>query len=87
VAAYYVVSEALTNATRYARASAVHIWVEEQEGYLRLTVRDDGVGGADPGRGSGLIGLRDRAEALGGSLKVTSPVDQGTRIAVRLPLR
>jgi signal transduction histidine kinase len=87
VAAYYVVSEALTNATRYARASAVHVWVEERDGYLRLTVGDDGVGGADPGRGSGLIGLRDRAEALGGSLKVTSPVGQGTRIAVRLPLQ
>ena len=87
VAAYYVVSEALTNATRHARASVVRVAVEERDDSLRLSIRDDGVGGADPARGSGLVGLKDRAEALGGSLEVSSPPGQGTLIEVRLPLR
>jgi signal transduction histidine kinase len=87
VAAYYVVSEALTNATRYAQASVVRVAVEERADGLHLSVRDDGAGGADPARGSGLIGLRDRAEALGGSLEVSSPAGQGTLIRVELPLR
>ena len=86
VAAYYVVSEALTNATKHARATAVRVAVEERHDVLRLSIRDDGAGGADPARGSGLIGLRDRAEALGGSLDISSPPGQGTQIAVRLPL-
>ncbi|MFF1658917.1 CHASE3 domain-containing protein [Streptomyces sp. NPDC058255] len=87
VVAYYVVSEALTNATRHARATVVRVAVEERDDHLHLSMRDDGVGGADPARGSGLIGLRDRAEALGGSIEVTSPPGEGTLILVRLPLR
>jgi signal transduction histidine kinase len=87
VAAYYVVSEALTNATRHAHASMVCVAVEEQDDSLRLSIRDDGAGGADPARGSGLTGLRDRAEALGGSLEVSSPPGTGTLITVQLPLQ
>ena len=87
VAAYYVVSEALTNATRHAQASVVRVAVTEHGDILRLSIRDDGVGGADPARGSGLIGLRDRAEALGGSLEVSSPPGAGTLMIVQLPLR
>ena len=87
VAAYYVVSEALTNATRHAHASVVRVAVEERDDGLHLSVRDDGAGGADPARGSGLIGLRDRAEALGGSLEVSSPPGEGTLISVQLPLQ
>ena len=87
VAAYYVVSEALTNATRHAQASVVCVAVRERADRLCLSIRDDGVGGADPARGSGLIGLRDRAEALGGSLEVSSPPGSGTLIVVHLPLR
>src|SRR6266849_8442574 len=87
VAAYYVVSEALTNATKHARASVVRGAVEERDDSLHLSIRDDGVGGADPARGSGLTGLRDRVEALGGSLEVSSPPGEGTLILVQLPLR
>ncbi|MDX6259067.1 MAG: hypothetical protein QOH84_755 [Kribbellaceae bacterium] len=87
VAAYYVVSEALTNATKHARASVVRIAVEQREDCLRLSIRDDGIGGAEPTRGSGLIGLRDRAEALGGSIEVNSPAGHGTQLCVELPLR
>jgi signal transduction histidine kinase len=86
VAAYYVVSEALTNATRHASASVVHVSGEERDGSFYLSIRDDGVGGADPARGSGLIGLRDRVEALGGSFEVGSPPGEGTLILVKLPL-
>ena len=78
VAAYYVVSEAFADATRHARASVISVAVEEQDGCLHLSIRDDGAGGADAARGSGLIGLRDRAEALGGSLEVSSPLGEGT---------
>jgi signal transduction histidine kinase len=87
VAAYYVVSEALTNATKHAHASGVRVTVEEQDQRLHLSVRDDGAGGADPARGSGLIGLRDRVEALGGSLGISSPPGEGTLISVELPLQ
>jgi signal transduction histidine kinase len=86
VAAYYVCSEALTNATRHAHASVVSVAVEERDDCLHLSIRDDGVGGADPARGSGLIGLRDRVEALGGSIEFSSPPGKGTLILVRLPL-
>ncbi len=65
----------------------ISVAVEEQDGCLHLSIRDDGAGGADPARGSGLIGLRDRAEALGGSLEVSSPPGEGTLILVQLPLR
>ena len=87
VAAYYVVSEALTNATKHAHASVVRVAVEKRDDGLHLSVRDDGAGGADPALGSGLIGLRDRAEALGGSLEVSSSPGEGTLISVQLPLQ
>ncbi|MEN3265537.1 MAG: hypothetical protein V7646_2431 [Pseudonocardia sp.] len=87
VAAYYVVSEALTNTTKHARASYAHIAVEQRDGLLHLSIRDDGVGGADPARGSGLIGLRDRVQALGGSIEVNSRPGEGTAIVVELPLQ
>ncbi|HEU4424852.1 MAG TPA: CHASE3 domain-containing protein [Pilimelia sp.] len=85
VAVYYVVSEALANATKYAGASVIRIEVRVDEGRLHLCVRDDGVGGADPARGSGLIGLTDRVQAVGGTISVTSPTGQGTTLLVDLP--
>jgi PAS domain S-box-containing protein len=86
VAAYYVVSEALTNAAKHASASAVQVAVEAHDGVLRLSIRDDGSGGADPSRGSGLIGLSDRVDALGGTIEVASPVGEGTTLLVTLPI-
>jgi GAF domain-containing protein len=87
VAAYYVVSEALTNATKHAHASYARVAVEQRGTLLDLSIRDDGVGGADPAGGSGLIGLRDRVQALGGSIEVESPRGAGTAIVVVLPLQ
>ena len=86
VAAYYVVSEALTNTAKHADASAVRVGVEAHDGVLALFIRDDGHGGADPAGGSGLVGLADRIDALGGMLKVASPVGQGTTLHVTLPI-
>jgi signal transduction histidine kinase len=86
VAAYYVVSEALTNAAKHAHASAVHVEVDTHDRTLQLAIRDDGIGGADPALGSGLIGLSDRIEALGGTLQVTSPAGTGTTLLVEIPL-
>jgi signal transduction histidine kinase len=86
VAAYYVVSEALTNAAKHAHASLVNVELEVDDATLHLAIRDDGIGGADPCRGSGLIGLSDRIEALGGSLEVTSPTGSGTFLLVEIPL-
>jgi signal transduction histidine kinase len=86
VAAFYVVSEALANTAKHAHASVVHVQVQARDGGLDLAVRDDGVGGAVPGRGSGLIGLTDRVEALGGSVSVASPAGQGTTLQVHLPV-
>ena len=88
VAAYYVAAEALTNAAKHARASVVHMDVTTDDGTLTLMVRDDGVGGADPGRGSGLVGLHDRVEALGGTIKIDSRAGpgSGTCIVVTLPI-
>jgi signal transduction histidine kinase len=86
-AAYYVVSEALTNTTKHAHASHAHVTVEQHDAHLHLSIRDDGIGGADPARGSGLIGLRDRVQALGGSIEVNSPAGDGTAILVELPLQ
>jgi signal transduction histidine kinase len=86
VAAYYVVSEALANATKHAMATGVVVAVGPQNGSLRLTIHDDGVGGADPSQGSGLVGLRDRVEALGGSIGINSPAGEGTHVVVQLPL-
>ena len=82
--AYYIVSEALANVAKHANAETVMVSVEAGRGVLSLSVRDDGVGGADPD-GSGLTGLRERAEALGGTLKLTSPPGRGTSVDVRLP--
>lgn len=76
MAAYYVVSEALANAAKHAQASAVQVTVETQDVLLVLAVSDDGVGGADPGRGSGLLGLRDRVEAIGGRIEIASAPSQ-----------
>jgi len=86
VAAYFVVSEALTNATKHSHASVAHIEVAEQDAILKLTIRDDGVGGADPSRGSGLEGLADRIEALGGRLRIVSPSGGGTSLTIEIPL-
>ncbi len=86
VTAYYVVSEALTNAAKHARASNVHVNVDVLGRSLRVAVRDDGDGGADPGRGSGLVGLKDRAEAIGGTISVESPPGRGTTLVAELPL-
>lgn len=87
VAAYYIVSEALTNTAKHAHASAVHVAVEARDGVLGLSIRDDGRGGADPARGSGLIGLTDRVDALGGTIEVTSPAGAGTTLLIRLPIK
>ncbi|MGA9694316.1 MAG: GAF domain-containing sensor histidine kinase, partial [Pseudonocardiaceae bacterium] len=86
VTAYYVVSEALTNTAKHANASAVHVSVDPIDGIVRLSVRDDGIGGADPTRGSGLVGLKDRVEATGGTLIVQSRPGEGTRLLVELPV-
>jgi len=86
VTAYYVVSEALANAAKHAHASVVHVAVRTQDHMLNVCVRDDGLGGADPDRGSGLLGLKDRAEAIGGSLSLESAGGAGTSLYVELPL-
>ena len=86
VAAYYVASEALANTMKHAQASRVEMSLATRHGSLLLSVRDDGAGGADPARGSGLAGLADRVEALGGSIRVHSAAGAGTQITVELPL-
>jgi signal transduction histidine kinase len=87
VTAHYVVSEALTNAAKHAKATVVQVEVEATDSALRVAVHDDGIGGADPRRGSGLLGLKDRVEAVGGTITLHSPLDEGTRLLVDLPLR
>jgi signal transduction histidine kinase len=86
VAAYYVVSEALANAAKHAHATVAQVDAEARDGLLHLSVRDDGVGGAVPGEGSGLVGIADRVEALGGTIKVHSPAGHGTRLQIDLPI-
>jgi signal transduction histidine kinase len=86
IAAYYVASEALANAMKHAQASVVEMSLAAHDGSLLLSIRDDGIGGADPARGSGLAGLADRVEALGGSIHVHSAAGAGTHITVDLPL-
>jgi GAF domain-containing protein len=86
IAAYYVVSEALTNAAKHAGAAAVTVEVAAGEGVLRVGVRDDGRGGAAFGPGSGLVGLRDRVEALGGRIALHSPPGEGTTLEAHLPI-
>jgi signal transduction histidine kinase len=85
VAAYYVVSEALTNAAKHAHASVVHVEVDVDDSIVQLAIRDDGSGGADPARGSGLMGLTDRVEALGGRIEIASPTGRGTSLFARIP--
>jgi signal transduction histidine kinase len=86
IAAYYVVAEALTNAVKHAQASQVNVRAEIAEDTLCLSIQDDGIGGADLRKGSGLIGLKDRVEALGGHLKVTSEPGSGTSLDVAIRL-
>ena len=87
VAAYFVVSEALANAAKHAHASVAQVEARARDGLLRLSVHDDGVGGAVPGGGSGLVGLADRVEALGGTIQVHSPAGHGTRLQIDLPIQ
>jgi len=84
-AGYYIASEAITNAAKHAQASVIDVVVDGCDGALTLSIIDDGVGGADPSRGSGIIGLRDRVEALGGTMLVMSPPGQGTTLHVQVP--
>ena len=88
IAAYYVVSEALTNATKHAHATAIRVTVEadDDDHVLRIAICDDGVGGADFTRGTGLVGLRDRVEALSGRILLDSPPGAGTRLRAELPI-
>jgi signal transduction histidine kinase len=86
VAAYFAVSEALANATKHAEASVVNIELDTHDASLRLAIRDDGIGGADHSQGSGLVGLSDRIEALGGTFQVTSPVGTGTTLLIEIPV-
>ena len=86
IAAYYVVSEALTNTAKHARASAAEVEVTADADVLRLRVCDDGCGGADFSRGSGLTGLKDRVEAFGGRISLRSPPGAGTTLEVALPI-
>jgi signal transduction histidine kinase len=84
IAVYYVVAEALTNVAKHAQASHAVVEVAEADGVIRVSVSDDGIGGADLTEGSGLLGLRDRVDALGGTMTVTSPAS-GTTLVVELP--
>jgi signal transduction histidine kinase len=85
-AVYYVIAEALTNVTKYAAATAADVAVSSDASGVRVAVADDGVGGADPAGGSGLRGLADRVEALGGRLAVRSPATGGTRVEAWIPV-
>jgi signal transduction histidine kinase len=85
IAAFYVVSEALSNAAKHARASVVRIKLEEGDSLVELLIHDDGVGGADPSHGSGLIGIKDRVESFGGQLKIESAAGAGTTLHVVFP--
>ena len=87
VAAYYVVAEALTNAAKHAQASEVKVSVVAGDDELHLSISDDGIGGAVAGAGSGLIGLKDRVEALAGRLDISSPPWSGTTLTVVIPLQ
>jgi signal transduction histidine kinase len=86
IATYYVVSEALTNVAKHAHASVVHVRVEVIDGGLCVAVEDDGTGAADPTQGSGLVGLKDRVEALDGTITIRSARGEGTSVRVELPV-
>jgi signal transduction histidine kinase len=85
-AAYYIASEALTNITKHAHANSVRLTASHDDGLLTLEIRDDGIGGVDADRGSGILGLTDRAEALGGAISIACPPGNGTTLSVRLPI-
>ena len=85
VAAYYLVSEGLANVAKHAHAASARVDVVRQDDAVLVEVADDGVGGADTERGSGLRGLADRVEALGGRLRVWSPPGGGTRVSAEIP--
>jgi signal transduction histidine kinase len=87
VAAYYVVAEALTNTAKHAHASGAQVTARRREGWLELIVSDDGRGGADASAGSGLTGLVDRVEAIGGTMHIDSGAGVGTTVRVRLPVK
>jgi signal transduction histidine kinase len=84
-AAYYVIAEAMTNAVKHSGASTVAVRIGEVNGHLEVEIADDGAGGADARRGSGLVGLHDRTAAVGGRLLVDSPTGGGTRVKAELP--
>jgi signal transduction histidine kinase len=84
-AGYYIASEAITNVAKHAQASVIDMRADGRDGALTLSISDDGIGGADPSRGSGIIGLKDRVEALGGTISVLSPPGHGTVLHVQLP--
>jgi signal transduction histidine kinase len=84
-AAYYLIAEALTNVAKYAAASSVRVNVTARDSIVVVEVADDGAGGADPAAGSGLRGLADRVEALGGTLEVVSPPGAGTALRAEIP--
>ena len=84
--AYFIVTEALTNVLKHAHAERAMVSVQAEDGLLRMEVRDDGIGGADPERGSGLIGVSDRAQALGGTLQLTSSTGRGTTLLIQVPV-
>jgi signal transduction histidine kinase len=86
LAAYFIVCESLMNTRKYAGAEAVRVRVARADGSLLVEIADDGAGGADPASGTGLRGLADRVDALGGRLELVSPPGEGTRVSVRLPL-
>jgi signal transduction histidine kinase len=85
-AVYHVVSEALSNAAKHANASLVWVTVQSDDRAVLVAIRDEGVGGADPRRGSGLIGLTDRVESLGGKIELASPAGGGTSLRVTIPI-
>jgi signal transduction histidine kinase len=87
VAAYYVVAEALTNTAKYAQASVVNICAETNGANLFVSIQDDGIGGADPRKGSGIIGLKDRVEVLGGHMQISSPPGGGTSLHITVPVK
>jgi signal transduction histidine kinase len=86
-ATFYVVSEALTNAAKHAHATVVHVGFDTKEAIARLSISDDGVGGASLDRGSGLVGLKDRVEALSGRIEISSPSGRGTSLRVTFPMQ
>jgi signal transduction histidine kinase len=87
VTIYYIVCEALTNVLKHANASKVRVDLSVADGEIRLSVSDDGLGGAALGHGSGLSGLNDRVDALAGTMRLTSPAGEGTLLQITIPVR